>query len=145
MSAKAQSKRKGKIMESFTLFSKEGKGKRSKNDPCVVSFEPINIDSLSAEQKQALVTSLVKDKARAKYAKLSKGYRMLGQFMTDAKAMLEGFGLTPDDDQIKKAALMLASRDEIQLAFEPVVSFELTTDEILAESDDDDANDTAAQ
>lgn len=87
----------------------------------------------------ALVTALVKDKARAKYARLSKGYRMLGQFMTDAKAMLEGFGLTPDDEQIKKAAVMLAQRDDVELAFEPVVSFTLTQDEILKESEDDDS------
>lgn len=131
--------KKGKKMETFTLFSKEGKGKRSKNDPCVVSFDPIDINALSDDQKAALVTALVKDKARAKYARLSKGYRMLGQFMTDAKAMLEGFGLTPDDEQIKKAAVMLAQRDDVELAFEPVVSFTLTQDEILKESDDDDS------
>lgn len=121
----------------FTLFSNEGKGKRSDNAPCKVIAEAIDFDKLSVDQKNDLVLSLIKTEARRKYAKMSAGYNQLQKFMDDARGMLAAFGLDGDEEKVKIAAIGLAKRDEVILAFEPVVEFTLTADEVLAESKKD--------
>lgn len=122
----------------FTLFSPDGRGKKSENAPCKVTFEKISLNDLTEEQKQALVDRLVKDSARNKYFQLSKGYRMVEKFLADARALMIGFGIeNPSEEQVRNSAILLAKRDDVQLAFEPVTSFYLNRSEVIDEKSDE--------
>jgi hypothetical protein len=127
-----------KKMAQFTLFATDGRGKKSTNAPCVVNYEEITFDALSDDQKKSLVERLIKDTARKEYYDRSKGFRMLGDFMKASKDMMTALGMEPTDEQVKAAAVLLAKREDVTLAFEPVVEINLTAEQVLNAKDDDD-------
>jgi hypothetical protein len=129
--------KENKKMAQFTLFAAGGRGKKSTNAPCTVNYEEISFDALSQEQKQSLVDRLVKDTARKEYYDRSKGFRMLNEFLNLSRDMMTKMGLEPTEEQVKAAATLLASREKVTLAFEPVVEINLTAEQVLNAKDED--------
>ncbi len=124
----------------FRMFEPGQRGKKSNNAPCVVAYEPIEFDSLTESQKSELVQKLIREEARSQYDKLSKGYEALEGYLKSVYEMLATFGISAeaaDKNQVRTAALALAKKDNIELAFEPVVEIFLTKAQILAQKSED--------
>jgi len=116
----------------FRLFD-GSRGKKSSNDPCDVECEPVDFGKLTDSQKNDLILTLAKSKAKEKHAKASEGFKQLQEFLTAGEKMLKGIGIAdPQEAQIKACASLLAEQKSLVLAFEPVTKLYLSAAEILA-------------
>lgn len=121
-------------MATLTLFEKiEGRGRKAKKDPCVVTFPDVDtFELLTAEQKAQLWKVFNKQVAERIYSRSIAGFNSSQQLLDQAKDMASGAGVELTDEQLKNAARKMGLRYDPPkiVVFELPTQLEVSTDQI---------------